>query len=109
MPMLDAALRVAYLPDSFHEVNGVAHTSRQFEAYACREGLAFLCIRAGDRTQHYQKQGTVETLELARGRMSFALEKDLRFDFGFIGPSFCARFALFARRSFTLPGPANWG
>jgi glycosyltransferase involved in cell wall biosynthesis len=28
--------RVAYFPDSFHEVNGVAHTSRHFEASARR-------------------------------------------------------------------------
>ena len=38
--------RVAYFPDSFHEVNGVAHTSRHFEAYARRRDLPFLCIRA---------------------------------------------------------------
>ena len=111
MPMLDAALRVAYLPDSFHEVNGVAHTSRQFEAYACREGLAFLCIRAGDRTQHYQKQGTVETLELARGRMSFALEKDLRFDFGFIGhlPVILRTLRAFRPTIIHITGPSELG
>jgi phosphatidylinositol alpha 1,6-mannosyltransferase len=38
--------RVAYFPDSFHEVNGVAHTSRHFEAYARRRDLPFLCVRA---------------------------------------------------------------
>ena len=41
--------RVAYFPDSFHEVNGVAHTSRHFEAFARRRDLPFLCVRAGDR------------------------------------------------------------
>ena len=34
--------RVAYFPDSFHEVNGVAHTSRNFLGYAQRRGLPFL-------------------------------------------------------------------
>ena len=36
------APRVAYFPDSFHEVNGVAHTSRHFEAFARRRNLPFL-------------------------------------------------------------------
>jgi len=72
--------RLAYLPDSFHEVNGVAHTSRHFEAFARRRNLPFLCIRAGDRAQPLVEEGNVWTLELPRGFLSFALEKDLRFD-----------------------------
>lgn len=72
--------RVAYFPDSFHEVNGVAHTSRHFEAFARRRNLPFLCVRAGDRTPHFEQQGNVWTLELPRGALSFPLEKDLRFD-----------------------------
>src|SRR5579863_301803 len=72
--------RVAYFPDSFHEVNGVAHTSRHFEAFARRRNLPFLCVRAGDRPQALMKDGNVWTLELPRGLLSFPLEKDLRFD-----------------------------
>ncbi|HEX4321047.1 MAG TPA: glycosyltransferase [Acidobacteriaceae bacterium] len=76
--------RVAYFPDSFHEVNGVAHTSRHFEAFARRKNLPFLCIRAGDRCENgqtaFHEDGNVWTLELPRGIFSFALEKDLRFD-----------------------------
>jgi glycosyltransferase involved in cell wall biosynthesis len=72
--------RVAYFPDSFHEVNGVAHTSRHFEAFARRCNLPFLCVRAGDRAQALVEDGNVWTLELPRGIFSFALEKDLRFD-----------------------------
>jgi len=71
---------VAYFPDSFHEVNGVAHTSRHFEQFARRRGLPFLCVRAGDRAQAFVQDGAVWTLELPRGVLSFALEKDLRFD-----------------------------
>ncbi len=41
------APRVAYFPDSFHEVNGVAHTSRHFLAFAERQGLPLLCVRPG--------------------------------------------------------------
>jgi phosphatidylinositol alpha 1,6-mannosyltransferase len=76
--------RLAYFPDSFHEVNGVAHTSRHFEAFARRRGLPFLCVRAGERAQAVREEGSVWTLELPRGFLSFALEKDLRFDPAFL-------------------------
>jgi phosphatidylinositol alpha 1,6-mannosyltransferase len=72
--------RVAYFPDSFHEVNGVAHTSRNFEAYAMRGNLPFLCVRAGDRDQPVVQTGEVRSLELMRSRTSIRLEKDLEFD-----------------------------
>jgi phosphatidylinositol alpha 1,6-mannosyltransferase len=76
--------RVAYFPDSFHEVNGVAHTSRHFEAFARRRNLPFLCVHAGERPQALMEDGNVWTLELPRGFLSFALEKDLRFDPAFL-------------------------
>ena len=79
-PASPALPRIAYFPDSFHEVNGVAHTSRHFEAFARRRGLPFLCVRAGERAQAFEDEGCVQTLELPRGFLSFALEKDLRFD-----------------------------
>ncbi|MGB6691376.1 MAG: glycosyltransferase [Terracidiphilus sp.] len=78
------APRVAYFPDSFHEVNGVAHTSRHFEAFARHRNLPFLCVRAGDRAQAFTEDGSVWTLELPRGFLSFALEKDLRIDPAFL-------------------------
>lgn len=76
--------RVAYFPDSFHEVNGVAHTSRHFEAFARRRNLPFLSVRAGDRSEALHKDGNVWSLELPRGVLSIALEKDLRFDPAFL-------------------------
>ncbi len=79
-PAIAPPPRVAYFPDSFHEVNGVAHTSRHFEAFARRRNLPFLCVRAGDRAPALVEEGNVWTLELPRGAFSFALEKDLRFD-----------------------------
>jgi phosphatidylinositol alpha 1,6-mannosyltransferase len=82
--MMERMPRVAYFPDSFHEVNGVAHTSRHFEAFARRRNLPFLCVRAGDRPQATTEDGNVWTLELPRGFLSFALEKDLRFDPAFL-------------------------
>jgi phosphatidylinositol alpha 1,6-mannosyltransferase len=72
--------RVAYLPDSFHEVNGVAHTSRNFVAYAERHRLPFLCVRAGARAVAFEQRNELRTLELGRSRSSVRMEKDLEFD-----------------------------
>ncbi len=72
--------RVAYFPDSFHEVNGVAHTSRHFEDYARRGNLPFLCVRAGDRSTRLLVEGNLMTLELPRGFLSVPLDKDLKLD-----------------------------
>jgi phosphatidylinositol alpha 1,6-mannosyltransferase len=74
--------RVAYFPDAFHEINGVAHTSRHFEAFARRRGLPFLCVRAGP-ADRATKDGSVRTLELPRSAFSFPVEKDLRFDLAY--------------------------
>ncbi len=76
--------RVAYFPDSFHEVNGVAHTSRNFVAYAERHGLPFLCVRAsagGDSARQVAARvGNVRTLDLRRSAIAVRMEKDLQFD-----------------------------
>jgi phosphatidylinositol alpha 1,6-mannosyltransferase len=72
--------RVAYFPDSFHEVNGVAHTSRNFVAYAQRHNLPFLCVRAGGRAEAFVQTGELRTLELGRSHASVRMEKDLEFD-----------------------------
>jgi phosphatidylinositol alpha 1,6-mannosyltransferase len=72
--------RVAFFPDSFHEVNGVAHTSRHFESFARKHNLPFLCVRAGHRGQAVEKNGNLWTIELPRSTFSIPLEKDLSFD-----------------------------
>src|SRR5579871_450331 len=72
--------RVAYFPDSFHEVNGVAHTSRNFIAFAQRHRLPFLCVRAGERATAFEQIGELRTLELGRSKASVRMEKDLEFD-----------------------------
>jgi phosphatidylinositol alpha 1,6-mannosyltransferase len=72
--------RIAYFPDSFHEVNGVAHTSRNFVAYARRHAIPFLCVRAGQTTRLLPPEGSIEALELGRSPLAVHLEKDLSFD-----------------------------
>ena len=76
--------RVAYFPDSFYEINGVAHTSRQFETFVRQRNLPFLFIRPGNRHPRLIEQGRLITLELPRGSLAFALEKDLTFDAGYV-------------------------
>ena len=58
--------RVAFFPDSFAEVNGVAHTSRQLVAFAERRNLPLLCVHGGGRTERVV-EGAVTKLSLRRG------------------------------------------
>lgn len=72
--------RIAYFPDSYHEVNGVAHTSRHFTAYARRHNIPMLCVRAGNVTRRLRPEGSVHAIELGRSPLAVHLEKDLSFD-----------------------------
>ena len=103
--------RVAYLPDSFHEVNGVAHTSRNFVAYARRRELPFLCVRAGARAQAFEQTGELRTLELKRSRGSVRMEKDLEFDTLFWRHEQAIRLALerFRPDVIHITGPSELG
>ncbi|MBT9331954.1 glycosyltransferase [Paracidobacterium acidisoli] len=109
--MIFAVLRVAYFPDSFHEINGVAHTSRHFEAFARRRGLPFLCVRAGNRRPRLVREGHITTLELPRGPISFGLDKDLRFDVAWIRhlPSIARVLREFRPDIVHITGPSDVG
>jgi phosphatidylinositol alpha 1,6-mannosyltransferase len=74
--------RVAFFPDSFAEVNGVAHTSRQLVAFAERRNLPLLCVHGGGRTERVV-EGAVTKLSLRRGSIGFRLEADFRYDLFF--------------------------
>ena len=78
MPAADPP-RVAFFTDSFHEVNGVALTSRHFDAFARRRGLPFLSVHAGPRTV-FTEDGPVWTFELKRGFARVGLDRGLYFD-----------------------------
>ena len=77
------APRVAFFTDSFHEVNGVAHTSRHFDAFARRRQLPFLNVHAGSKTSLVE-EGPVWTAELKRNPVGFRLESDMSFDLTFL-------------------------
>jgi phosphatidylinositol alpha 1,6-mannosyltransferase len=71
--------RVAFLPDTFHEVNGVAHTSRQFEAFARRRQIPFLSAHPGPKSE-VTADGAVTMVQLKRGPFSFPLDAMLDYD-----------------------------
>jgi phosphatidylinositol alpha 1,6-mannosyltransferase len=125
--------RVAFFPDSFHEINGVAHTARHFEAFARRRNLPFLCVRAagGGKPQPAKPgtNGSITALEFPRGAFSFPLDKDLRFDPAWIrhapamlravrefgadivhvtGPSECGLMGAWTAHELGLPIAASW-
>ena len=75
--------RVAFFTDSFHEVNGVAHTSRHFDAFARRRRLPFLSVHAGPKTA-ISEDGPVWTLEIERSGVGIGLEHDMSFDLLFL-------------------------
>jgi phosphatidylinositol alpha 1,6-mannosyltransferase len=120
--------RIAFFTDSFHEVNGVAHTSRNFDAFARRERLPFLNVHAGPETR-LTEDGPVRTLELRRGSVGIPLEHDMSFDLFLIrywkmvadqvkhfaadlihitGPSDIGMLGVFLAHRLRLPLVASW-
>ncbi len=71
--------RVAYFPDSFLEVDGLAMTSQRLIGYAKKNGYPFLCIHAGDKTEE-KKDGSIEYLILKRSPLSFPMDDKLKYD-----------------------------
>ena len=74
---------VAFFTDSFHEANGVALTSRQFDEFARSRGFPFFSVHAGPVTKH-TRDGSYESYELANSRATLRLEHDLFFDIPFV-------------------------
>lgn len=74
---------VAFFTDSFHEANGVALTSREFDRFAHARGYPFFSVHAGPLTKH-DKDGAYESYELVNSRATLRLEHDLFFDVPFL-------------------------
>jgi phosphatidylinositol alpha 1,6-mannosyltransferase len=77
--MTEAPPRIAFFTDCFHEVNGVALTSRQLDAFARRRGLPFLSVHVGPQTRRWT-DGDITTLELKRSPLSVPLDAGMHFD-----------------------------
>jgi glycosyltransferase involved in cell wall biosynthesis len=72
-------MRVAFFTDSFHEINGVAHTSRNLDAFARRRGYPFLSVHAGPETSLVRDGNHLE-LNLKRSLAGIPLDNNMSFD-----------------------------
>jgi phosphatidylinositol alpha 1,6-mannosyltransferase len=77
--MSGPALRVAFFPDCYYEVDGVANTSRQFTAFAQRREYPMLAVHAAVENRDFQ-DGSVVHIERKRKWPSFYLDKNHDFD-----------------------------
>jgi len=75
--------RVAFFPCVYHEVDGVAKTSREFEAFARRHQAPFFMVHAGPRDE-VTTTGTVMRVQLPRSPMKFPLDRAHDYDLLFL-------------------------
>jgi phosphatidylinositol alpha 1,6-mannosyltransferase len=75
-------LRIAFFPDAYNEVDGVANTSRHFEAFAKNRELQFLTVHAGPRKESVTA-GSVTRIQLPRSRLTFPLDRTHEYDLTF--------------------------
>lgn len=82
--MSQKPLRAAYFTDSYLEVDGVANTARQFEAYIRRKQYPFLMVYGGYEREKITQDGELTRVELPRGRFGFRLDCRHDFDLAFL-------------------------
>jgi phosphatidylinositol alpha 1,6-mannosyltransferase len=120
--------RVAFFADSFHEVNGVARTSREFTRFAKEREYPFFSVHTGPETQ-YTVENIFETYELSNSRTVIRLQADLSFDLLFLrhrarlatalsrfhpdlvhitGPSHCGFLGAILAHDLKVPLVASW-
>jgi glycosyltransferase involved in cell wall biosynthesis len=75
--------RVAFFPCVYHEVDGVAKTSREFEAFAIRQEIPFLIVHAGPRDE-VTTAGPVTRVQMRRSPMRFPLDRAHDYDLLFL-------------------------
>ncbi|MCW5959572.1 MAG: glycosyltransferase [Pyrinomonadaceae bacterium] len=71
--------RVAYFPDSYLEVNGVAMTSNRLTGFVRKKGYPFLCVHAAKKTG-VEQDSNIIFVGLKRSPFSFKMDEDLRYD-----------------------------
>ena len=72
-------LRIAFFPDSFLEVNGVAMTSNRLVGFVRKRGLPFLCVHAGEKTEVVQ-ENNLTFVRLKRSAAAFTMDEGLKYD-----------------------------
>ena len=76
---MEDILRVAYFPDSFLEVNGVAMTSNRLVSFVKERGYPFVNVHAGPETA-VKTEGNFTSLSLKRSFASFEMDEGLHYD-----------------------------
>lgn len=71
--------RVAFFADSYREVNGVAHTCRSLATLARQHKNPFFLVHGGPEAET-EISGSVTRCQLPRGRTSFAVDRNFRYD-----------------------------
>ncbi len=108
--MRSESLRVAFFPDAYREVDGVANTSRHLEAFAKDQGLAFLTVHAGPRNEAVT-DGSVSRIQLRRSSMTFPLDGNHEYDLLFLRHyrKVARQFAEFSPDVVQITGPSDVG
>lgn len=75
--------RIAFFPCVYHEIDGVAKTGREFEAFAQRHEIPFFMVNAGPRDE-INTAGSVTRLQLPRSPMNFPLDRAHDYDLLFL-------------------------
>ncbi|HTK39199.1 MAG TPA: glycosyltransferase, partial [Pyrinomonadaceae bacterium] len=76
---MEKVLRIAYFPDSYVEVNGVAMTSKKLVNFVRERGYPFLYIYAGHKTEIRREKDLV-SLSLRRSRLAIPMDESLKYD-----------------------------
>jgi phosphatidylinositol alpha 1,6-mannosyltransferase len=79
----DPRPRVAYFPDAYLELNGVARTSREFEEFARRRELPLLLVHGGPYDD-VSSSGSVTRVQLRRSWMRFSVDHAHDYDLIFV-------------------------
>jgi len=74
--------RVAYFPDAYLELDGVARTSQEFEDFARRRDLPFLLVHGGPKNAT-STSGSVTRVQLRRSRIGFSVDHAHDYDWIF--------------------------
>ncbi|MHB8303231.1 MAG: glycosyltransferase [Acidobacteriaceae bacterium] len=76
---MTATPRVAFFPDAFLEVDGVAVVARNYEAFAKHNDIPLFIVNAGPR-EEVVCQGSVTRIQFQRSRLKFPLDRAHDFD-----------------------------
>lgn len=81
--MRDMPPRVAFFPDGFQEIDGVAVVARNYRDFARQQNIPFLLVHAGQEKK-LLREGSVTRIQLSRSWLKFPLDRAHEFDLLFL-------------------------